>query len=282
MPTHTQTQQRTKAQTSPSEIFNHATQLASPLPSFVTLYLLVCLAACSLGSSVVSAVFPSFPFFCSSVQLFPRSPHQPPGQNAPSATLLDTFAFSRLSHCIAFKHRPIPFHFLLPACLDVVQFPSCLLPPWIIFSFLFFSFPISTTSSSALVWRESIILIHPPTLCPLYLSVSVCFCSFSSFLSSLASGPSPIFINIVLMIPDGLTCTLRGRSVNGFFQGCAWVVVCLCMCVCVGMHGCWVHMCIVVRTYVHNRAYMCACVWAHVFISEFFFSPGSRLLCCWW
>lgn len=73
VPTHTCTHQHTKAQTNPSEIFNHASQLASPLPSFIILYL----PACSLGSSVVSAVFPSFPFFCSSVQLFQRSHHQP-------------------------------------------------------------------------------------------------------------------------------------------------------------------------------------------------------------
>lgn len=39
--------------------------------------LLICLPACSLSSSVVSAVFPSFLFFCSSVQLFPQSPRQP-------------------------------------------------------------------------------------------------------------------------------------------------------------------------------------------------------------
>lgn len=74
---HSHAHTHTKAQTNPSEIFNHATHPALPLLSFVILYLLVCLPACSFGSSVVSAVFPSFPFFCSSVQLFPQSLHQP-------------------------------------------------------------------------------------------------------------------------------------------------------------------------------------------------------------
>lgn len=74
-------QAHTKAQINPSEIFNHASQLALPPPSFVTLYLLVCLPAllCSLGSSVVAAVSPSFLFL--SVHLFSyfhRAPsHQP-------------------------------------------------------------------------------------------------------------------------------------------------------------------------------------------------------------
>lgn len=77
MPTCTRTEQHTKAQTSPSEIFNHATQLALPLPSIVILYLPVCVPGCSFSSSVVFAVLPSFSCFCSSVQLFPRSPIQP-------------------------------------------------------------------------------------------------------------------------------------------------------------------------------------------------------------
>lgn len=86
--THTHTQQKrqqTKAQRSPSEIFNHTTQFALRLLSFVILHLLVCLAVCSLSSSVVSAAFPSFPSFSSSVQLFPLSPA--PGQNVPSTSL---------------------------------------------------------------------------------------------------------------------------------------------------------------------------------------------------
>ena len=39
--------------------------------------ILVCLPACSFSSSVVSAVFPSFSLFSSSVQLFPHNLHQP-------------------------------------------------------------------------------------------------------------------------------------------------------------------------------------------------------------
>lgn len=81
--THTHANALTKAQTSPSEIFNRARQLALPPLSFIILYLLVCPAACSLGSSVVSAVFsflPSF-FFRSSVQSSQPGPRQPRGQD---------------------------------------------------------------------------------------------------------------------------------------------------------------------------------------------------------
>ena len=66
--------------------------------------------------------------------------------------------------------------------------------------------------------------------------------------SSHAPGPSPIFINIVLMIPDGLTCTLWGRSVSAFFQRC--VGGCLCL---------WVHVSIVVSTFVHTCGFTCSC-----------------------
>lgn len=145
----------------------------------------------------------------------------------------------------------------LPSSLSIFSYP-CFFPP-------------TSTSGSAFVRRESIILLHPPTFCPLYLSlclplsISVCISLALSLLSSHAPGPSPIFINIVLMIPDGLTCTLWGRSVSGFFQGCAWVVVCVYVC----MHDCRVHVCIIVCTYVRDRVYVCACVWVHVFISAF-------------
>lgn len=46
------------------------------------------------------------------------------------------------------------------------------------------------------------------------------------------------------MIPDGLTCTLWGRSASVFFQGCAWVVVCVHACVLPRLHEC---TCVVVR-----------------------------------
>lgn len=137
MPTHTQTQQHTKAQISPSEIFNHATQLTLPLPSFVILYLPVCLAA--LGSSVVSAVFPSFPFFCSSVQLFPRSPHQPLARTY-RVQLCLILCLSLVFHTVWLLNITLfPSHllctflpfsqFFLPACLDVSSFlhARCLL-----------------------------------------------------------------------------------------------------------------------------------------------------------
>lgn len=83
----------TKAQTNPSEIFNRARQLALPLPSFIIPHLLVCLPACSLSSSVVSAVFPSFLFFCSSVQLFQLSLHPPVTRTYRVQLFADYFTF---------------------------------------------------------------------------------------------------------------------------------------------------------------------------------------------
>ncbi len=141
-PSHTH--QHTKAQTNPSAIFNYATQLALPLPSFVILYLLVCLPACSLSSSVVSAVFPSFLFFCSSVQLFPRSPHQPLARTyRVMITLLSLIFFS---HRLALERLPFPLlSFMLYNSLSVPTTPlswcgpfffSCCPPPLHFQSFL--------------------------------------------------------------------------------------------------------------------------------------------------
>lgn len=90
---HTRTHGHTKAQTNLSEIFNRASQLALPLPSFIILHLLVCLPACSLSSSVVSSVFPSFLFFCSSVQLFQLSLHPPVTRTYRVQLFADYFTF---------------------------------------------------------------------------------------------------------------------------------------------------------------------------------------------
>lgn len=75
----------------------------------------------------------------------------------------------------------------------------------------------------------------------------------------------PIFINIVLMIPDGLTCTLWGRSASVFFQGCAWVVVCtvcVCVCPCRAVHNMCV--CEMLRTHQRDRVHVCVSVCALV------------------
>lgn len=44
------------------------------------------------------------------------------------------------------------------------------------------------------------------------------------------------------------------------------------------MHDRWVHVCMNMRTYVHDCVYMRACVWVHVLLLAFEeerFSPGS-------
>lgn len=46
--------------------------------------------------------------------------------------------------------------------------------------------------------------------------------------------------------------------------GCMWVVVCRCVYVCVGTYGCWVHMCIIVCTYVHACVYVHVCMCGHL------------------
>lgn len=167
---------------------------------------------------------------------------------------------------------PFSLYFLL---LGVVRFCSCCLPnqPSLSFFFLIHA-PPTNTSGSAFVRRESIILLHPPTFCPLSPFLSL---PFSSTISLLSTCPSPIFINIVLMIPDGLTCTLWGRSVSVFFQGCAWVVLCVCVsnvCVHAGLLG----------TCMHHGVHICACLCLHVCeytcsYQTASFSPSSRLLC---
>lgn len=87
---HSHAYTHTKAQTNPSEIFNHATHLALPLLSFVILYLLVCLPACSFGSCCLSFL-PFLLFICSVISTEPSSA---PGQNVLGTSLPDYFTFS--------------------------------------------------------------------------------------------------------------------------------------------------------------------------------------------
>lgn len=158
----------TKAQTNPGEIFNRARQLALPLPSFIIPHLLVCLPACSLSSSVVSAVFPSFLFFCSSVQLFQLSLHPPVTRTYWVQLFADYFTFllpfpssefgPRLYSCL----RSVASGFL-PSYLTVVRFPRFPASPGFIWlSFFFFSNPClsppTTTSGSVFVSER----IHYP------------------------------------------------------------------------------------------------------------------------
>lgn len=182
--TRTHTNALTKAQTSPSEIFNRARQLALPPPSFIILYLLVCPAACSLSSSVVSAVFFFLPF--SSVHLFSplsRAPVSPVARTRLATALPDYFSFLISFHLdrppFTCSYAPLLILALTSAALGAV--PLLLPPPLTIFFFFFYKFlppPNNTTSGSAFVWRESIILLHPPTFC-LPLSVSF-YCLFGS------------------------------------------------------------------------------------------------------
>lgn len=164
VPTHTCTHQHTKAQTNPSEIFNHARQLASPLPSFIILYL----PACSLGSSVVSAVFPSFPFFCSSVQLFQRSPHQP------------------MARTYSVQLSLIYFTFLF--CLSV--FP--------LLCFTLYYPPPPSTSGSAFVRMLGENPLSSSILPPSVLSLSLSLCLFisSNIFISLSSPHAPALYSL--------------------------------------------------------------------------------------
>lgn len=99
---------------------------------------------------------------------------------------------------------PPPFQVMLPLFShDPVFF---LLPAAPFRSFLIPINPPTTTSGIAFVRRQSMTLFHPPTLCPLNLSLSFSASPAHSLLSSHAPSLGPIFINIVLMIPDGPTC----------------------------------------------------------------------------
>ena len=164
----THTDGHTKTQTTSSEIFNRASQLALLLPSFITLHLLVCLC---LFSQLICCLcclsfLPFLLFICSLISAQPSSARDqlcadyftfllpfPAASCGPSLLLSTVCWFSvpiLLSHCgpiSLLPHLPcLQFHFSF--------FRSMFIPP-------------TTTSGSAFVRRESIILLHPPTFCPL-------------------------------------------------------------------------------------------------------------------
>lgn len=173
------------------------------------------MAACFLSSSVALL---HFPFFCSSVWVFSLSSHLPWSEHTKLSSLL-------LRHL--FIHQ-----FLFISCyfsLFLNQSAAIFCRGWFPFFQLLLTYFSTNISKHAFFWRKS--------PCSSIFKTPVLLVQFPFVTPWNAPGPRPIFINIVLMIPDGLTWTVWGRSVSVFFQGCAWAIVC------VGMHACWLCVC---------------------------------------
>lgn len=111
----------TKALTNPSVIFNHMPLCSHCFCHHLFYCIGVCVAASSVGSSVVSAVLHSL-FFSSSVQLFPQSPHQPLAISHTRYFALLINVFTALS--IAGSPSPV----LVWSCLLYNHFPFSVVP----------------------------------------------------------------------------------------------------------------------------------------------------------
>lgn len=215
-------------------------------------------------------------------------PSSAPGQNVRSTSCHGYFTYS----CFLFTltsswGSPCPFTLfyarLLPFSsyfhrLGVVRF-SVTAPPSLPHFQSFLPHPQVPRAVHLLGENPLSSFILPPSV--LFISLSVCLFLYLSLYLSLSSrtpGPSPIFINIVLMIPDGLTCTLWGRSVSGFFQGCAWAVHAHLLDICMHNYVCmyaWLclHVCI------HVYGYMCSYQHLSKRYSVACHYPGSRFIC---
>lgn len=168
MPTHTH--QHTKAQTSPSEIFNHTSKLASPLPPFIILS--PCLSPCPFARIICYlcclSFLPFLLFICSVISTEPSSAH---GQNILGTALPDLLYFLVFLECLpcTLLYTPPP----VGGCTNALPPPRAV--------HLLGENPLSSS-------------ILPPSV--LSLSLSLCLFISSNIFSSLLSPHAPALYSL--------------------------------------------------------------------------------------